>query len=426
MFTSPGLKKKGLAVLLLTASSVLSAQDIHQQDSERFNPQALTQVPAIDSLPQFSDANFVYDPLSESLDLKRYLETYTPHLLDYYQLISHWSGYYSISPKVVLALMELNLDVMPSALGPLNENTDFSQLLQQQLKKLSSYFYDYQRVSQQGLQREVQVVQDENTPQTKVILTAATAALIALMQESLYQMGQQSREQDKTVINADIAYQDFLAIYGQLFGETVLEASLAPEFDESNAQQAAVDDISALTPPTDMMQMPWRQGYTWISNGAHSHTGSGYPLSSIDVSYNWPGWGAQTYSVASAHSGWVSVFSACQVRVTNPNGWGTNYYHLDHIEVNDGQWVDGNTKLGVYASSRRNALCQGGSSTGPHLHFSLLYNGAYRSLQGVNIGPYDINVGNYNYDGNCSRFWLWNSLDRVYKCAWDKLYNPGS
>ncbi|WDE14576.1 peptidoglycan DD-metalloendopeptidase family protein [Thalassomonas haliotis] len=320
--------------------------------------------------------------------------------------------------------MELNLDVMPSAAGPLNENTDFAPLLQQQLKKLSSYFYDYQRVRQQGQQEKTQAGQGEGL--TKPVLTAASAALLGLMQESLGQSGLQNHAQEKTAIDAGVVYQDFLALYGQLFGEAVLKASLVPEPSETSALPVAGDDIWVMAPPTDMMQMPWRQGYTWIANGAHSHTGSGYPLSSIDVSYNWPGWGAQTYSVASAHSGWVRVFSACQVRVTNPNGWGTNYYHLDNIEVSDGQWVDGNTKLGIYASGKRNALCQGGSSSGPHLHFSLLYNGAYRSLQGVNLGPYDINVGGYNYDDNCSRFWLWNNQERAYQCAWDKLYNPGS
>lgn len=117
------------------------------------------------------------------------------------------------------------------------------------------------------------------------------------------------------------------------------------------------------------MQWPWRQGYSWVPNGPHAHSGSGFPLSSIDVSYDWPQWGQPTYSVTAAHDGYVTVMSRCQVRVTNPNGWATNYYHMDGIQVGNNQWVTKDTKLGVYASQRSIALCEGGSSTGPHLHF---------------------------------------------------------
>ena len=122
-------------------------------------------------------------------------------------------------------------------------------------------------------------------------------------------------------------------------------------------------------------QLPWRQGYSWKANGAHSHTGSGYPYSSIDVSYDWPGWGGATYTVTAANSGTVTVFSRCQVRVTAPNGWATNYYHMSGISVRSGDYVAADTPIGTYAGNRNEALCEGGSSTGPHLHFSLLYNG---------------------------------------------------
>ncbi len=155
------------------------------------------------------------------------------------------------------------------------------------------------------------------------------------------------------------------------------------------------------------MQLPWRQGYSWQPNGAHSNTGSGYPYSSFDASYDWPRWGSATYSVVAAHAGTVRVLSRCQVRVTHPSGWATNYYHMDQIQVSNGQQVSADTKLGVYAGNINTALCEGGSSTGPHLHFSLLYNGAFVSLQGASFGPYRINVGTSNYDNDCRRYYFY-------------------
>ena len=453
MFNQNKLKKQCVAALFLSVflgaitciSTSVIAQDIHQQQGE-FNvnftitPQVLTQLSAIDSRQQLADAAFVYDPLIESFDLKLYLENNAPDLVVSYELISHWSGYYSINPKVILAFMKYASTAISLQFSSehesaddflqLHDKADFAQTLQQQVKRLSAYFYAYKQLSLQQLSLQKIALGQKNEADSLVFAknsvntlrktstkaTAGTAAILSLIQQK------SSINQDDTEL--EVHYQGFLAVYGQLFGETALAEALRSDLPQ---QGMKTPDINiSFVPPTDMMQMPWREGYTWIANGAHSHTGSGYPLSSIDVSYNWPNWGAQTYSVAAANSGWVKVFSACQVRVTNASGWATNYYHLANIEVSDGQWVEQNTKLGLYASNKSNALCQGGSSTGPHLHFSLLYNGAYRSLQDVNIGPYDINVGNYNYDNNCSRFWLWNTVDQVYKCAWDKLYNPGS
>ncbi|MNT90859.1 Protease LasA precursor [compost metagenome] len=81
--------------------------------------------------------------------------------------------------------------------------------------------------------------------------------------------------------------------------------------------------------------------------------------------------------------------------------------------------------IGTYASNRNDALCEGGSSTGPHLHFSLLRNGVYQSLQGVRLSSYGINVGTSNYDDNCNRFWLHNSRNNQRLCAWQPVYNNG-
>lgn len=208
--------------------------------------------------------------------------------------------------------------------------------------------------------------------------------------------------------------------FQRLFGTPTAEL-LQPRNRVARQLQAK----AALAPPSNLMQLPWRQGYSWQPNGAHSNSGSGYPYSSFDASYDWPRWGSATYSVVAAHAGTVRVLSRCQVRVTHPSGWATNYYHMDQIQVSNGQQVSADTKLGVYASNINTALCEGGSSTGPHLHFSLLYNGAFVSLQGASFGPYRINVGTSNYDNDCRRYYFYNQSAGTTHCAFRPLYNPG-
>ena len=208
--------------------------------------------------------------------------------------------------------------------------------------------------------------------------------------------------------------------FQRLFGTPAAEL-LQPRNRVARQLQAK----AALAPPSNLMQLPWRQGYSWQPNGAHSNTGSGYPYSSFDASYDWPRWGSATYSVVAAHAGTVRVLSRCQVRVTHPSGWATNYYHMDQIQVSNGQQVSADTKLGVYAGNINTALCEGGSSTGPHLHFSLLYNGAFVSLQCASFGPYRINVGTSNYDNDCRRYYFYNQSAGTTHCAFRPLYNPG-
>ncbi|ELH0900983.1 M23 family peptidase, partial [Vibrio cholerae] len=79
---------------------------------------------------------------------------------------------------------------------------------------------------------------------------------------------------------------------------------------------------------------------------------------------------------------------------------------------------------GVYASQRSIALCEGGSSTGPHLHFSLLYNGRFQSLQGVRFGPYQIQTGRYSYDNDCRYSWLTDTRNQRKICLFQQVDNP--
>lgn len=352
-----------------------------------------------------SNRSFLFGPEVEGFDLENYLARNAPALQAKAELINHWAGYYSINPKLVLALAEMQSAVLTkpnrhnlrAPFGTLSRARGFDAQLRDVLHQLSELFYGFEANQATGA-----------ATTTASPINGATAAVVGVLKSASTAV---SAAEQGTLLSAFV--QQFSALFPA-------DAARLLTTDAAAAGAAV-----ALAPPANMMQLPWRQGYSWRSNGAHSHSGSGWPLSSIDVSYDWPSWGSPTYSVTAAHDGTARVLSRCQVRVTNENGWATNYYHMDHIQVSDGQWVTANTKLGVYASSRGAALCQGGSSTGPHLHFSLLNNGRYVSLQDANFSVYQVNVGTYNYDSNCRRFWFNDLSGGGYTCAWNWLRNYG-
>lgn len=400
----------------LTLAAPLEAKDIHEPGETLYESQAKveTVLPDLYAVTPISQAAFVFDLTRDDFDLTAFLDRQAPHLKEEEEAILHWSGFASIHPRVVLALMEARTSVvtrptranLKRPFGTLSVEVGFKEQLADVVTRLSQRYYNLE--SQRQATGPSMLGQPRDAQQS-----SATQALASAAVES----SRSHRAGDPLAAFTDS--------YSRLFPEAAATLqspgiSKEPDNTEQSPSQAS------FVPPSNLMQLPWRQGYWWIPNGAHSHTGSGYPFSSIDVSYNWPWWYGRTYSVAAAHSGTVRVFSRCQVRVTHPSGWATNYYHLEGIQVRNGQWVGRNTKLANYASNRGTALCQGGSSTGPHLHFSLLYNGRYHSLHGVNLGPYKVDVGRYNYDDNCSSFWLYNEYRRRRECAWTSIYNYGA
>lgn len=378
----------------------------HSVDLHGFQPVVLNpQVESNESIPenyQIQNDAFIDGPVTIDFSWIDYLQQQAPHLLEYAEIFSHWGGSASINPKLLIAIMELNSEMItlenaeamanPFATHFIAEN--FNAQISQTLLTLSFHFY--------------QALEDlpASDSTKKHVYTAATQAVLLLKPRSLSQKMSHSQW-----------LQNLILTYEQLFpGES--------DFLTFKAQWAMNKPNSAL-PAKDLLQWPWRQGYSWQPNGAHGNSGSGFPLSSIDLSYDWPYWGGRTYKVTAAHDGVVKLYSRCNVRITHKSGWQTNYYHMEGLKVTSGMDVNFNEVIGTYADDRNTALCQGGSSTGPHMHFSLLKNGYYKSLNDVNLGPHKIHVGNYSYDSNCSRFWIYDTVKKTKSCAYKSLENFG-
>ncbi|OOE74513.1 M23 family metallopeptidase [Salinivibrio sp. ML290] len=322
-----------------------------------------------------TEEDLTFRPRQYPLDINAFLGSHLPHWQPVSEAVMHWSGASGIDPRIVITTLITNEPALAQNIA-------------------------LDRISKLKLLEDIKQ-------------TAATlSSLLYQSQKPTTQMAHHATQVLVSALNTPSDWQAWKAHYQAWFSDQ------KPLGQQRHSLQTQV------APPTGFMQWPWRQGYAWVPNGPHAHSGSGYPLSSIDVSYDWPRWGGTTYSVTAAHDGYVTVLSRCQLRVTHDNGWATNYYHMDGIQVNNNQWVSKNTKIGTYASQRTVALCQGGSSTGPHLHFSILKDGRFTSLQDTELGRFQVQTGRYSYDDNCQYTWLTDTQTGDKTCMWRRISNP--
>ncbi|GAA0341514.1 M23 family metallopeptidase [Bowmanella denitrificans] len=361
----------------------------------------LAGLPAI----ELDDAQYVLSGALLNEDWSAFFTQRVPALVDYQDVIMHWSGIASINPKLLVALIEHQSQMLSTPekadlqrpFGNLSDALVFSEQVRDIAGQLSRRFYAYQH-----LQAE--------TDKVSLPVSSATLALASLLQKN----SAKPFNKDNAKLSADHAQplRDFLATYKRLFDgprESVLLTDSEAKAESGDQQ------IQAFS-----MNLPWSSGYAWYSGGAHSNTGSGYPYSSLDFNNGSGGWGSNTPWVQAAHAGTVSRYSSCNIRITHASGYATNYYHMSSLQYQSGDYVAAGAYIGRYASNYNQALCQGGQSSGPHVHFSLLYNGQYVSLHNRYISGYRVDVGNYNYDTNCYNFYFERNGQKT--CAWYPLY----
>jgi len=356
-----------------------------------FAPFASSQIGNSDDF-QLLQSQLIYTPQEMlNFNIEEYLENTSPELAEFAEIISHWSGYSSISPKILLAMIE-NQTVLITAfdeakmarpLGGYSNQIGFSNQVEDVAGRLAASFYE---------QRNVKGISFET-----------------LLGSALHHVESQERMNLESISTT----------YYSLFPG---EAETSRESAEMQ-----IEDEAALAPPENLLQLPYPVGESWRFGGSHVSSGSGtYPQSSLDFFTGSGGWGSDTspYWVSSSTAGTAVRHSSCFVEVIHsPNGWSTSYYHLDNVQITTGQNVAINTPLANYANTQAQALCDGGSSTGPHLHYSLKNNGSYYHLDGVKLSGYTVHTGRYSYDTDCDYFWI--DDDGTKRCAWSNLYNPG-
>jgi LasA protease len=97
-----------------------------------------------------TEQDLIYTPdqmLNFSID--DYLRTYSPHLLPHAEAISHWAGVSTISPKILIALMEQqtsivsieNSEAMSRPFGDLSDKVGFNEQLIDVCDQLANLHY---------------------------------------------------------------------------------------------------------------------------------------------------------------------------------------------------------------------------------------------------------------------------------------------
>jgi LasA protease len=132
-----------------------------------------------------------------------------------------------------------------------------------------------------------------------------------------------------------------------------------------------------------------------------------YPMSSLDMSVG-GGWGSNQNGVrvSTSASGTFKRHSSCFAEVVHSGGWSTTYYHMMNLQYATNAVVGQSVFIGNPANTQAQALCNGGSSTGPHQHWSLKYNGSHYHLNQVTLSRFLITATGSSYDTNCNRFYL--------------------
>ncbi|WP_444995624.1 peptidoglycan DD-metalloendopeptidase family protein [Aliikangiella sp. IMCC44359] len=387
----PSIKKLILIGSLLTVSFCTQAND-----------NSLTSL----NENQLKKSNIIYqyDEVF-GFDIQKYLTQNAPHLAPYAESISHMSGESTISPKILIALMEhqtglissveVNDNELSTPFGVLSQKYGFIEQLRDVAERLSKAFYKGHSF--------------EETGKNQKFTTDADAQRAIQM---IFSYGFESNELQP-------GSKEQLNSFGKVFYKMFPQAINTPK--EKNASA-----ITMTAPSTSLLQLPYPRSSTWYIGGSHTSTGSGnWPQSSLDMSSGSGGWGSNTSNkwVSASAAGTVKVHSSCSMEIFHSGGWSTTYYHLSNIRYSNGAYVSKNAAIANYANNKNQALCNGGQSTGPHLHWSLKLNGQYYHLNGVTVSGYKIKTGRYSYDTNCNYFQL--SKNGNYWCA-GNYYNSGS
>jgi LasA protease len=365
-----GLRRTSASIAWLICAAVAGCTPTSPANDET------SEEPSSESQGFIVDFNYSYDEML-AFDVEKFCSENAPHLMPHAELISHVAGKRRVSPRVLIALMEQQSQAISNsassvsgALGGLSEKNG----LREQLEDLSARIRSTADLYGNGLRVNVD--------------SPASGIMTVIPAEVLRQMGK---------------------VYQGLFPGVV-----APE--ESAASQA----LTAAIP----MQFPFPVDKSWYFGGAHADNGSGFPFSSLDFYKGGEDWGSTiTETVRASAGGTVKKHSSCFVEVIHSGQWSTGYYHMGPISVTTGTVVTANQSLGKYANSKSQALCDGGDSTGPHVHWSLYSSQAEASLSGMVLSGWKISVGTSNYDENCNRMYL--TKDGVKKCASTKVLNGG-
>lgn len=360
------------------------------------------------------DAEIVYSPTALDFDIEEYVTSQNGYLSDYRDYLGSegWIAGYdaieklaienSINPRLLLAILEFEarwvrgepIDLLRTEF-PMGFNDYRYKGLSVQMvwaiNNMSIAYYGWRAGTLTHLE-----FPDGTKLRLDPRLNAGTVAIQYLFSKL------HSQSQWAQIINPDSG---FPAMYEEMFGDPWLRAKL-------------VDPLfpAALNQPP--LVFPFEPGVKWSFTGG-PHNGWGQINPNIyGVSHSV--YSAIDFAPAAAKSGcevtntWVTA-SAPGLVVRSENGivmvdldgdgyeqtgWNLLYLHIatkDRVPV--GTWLETNDRIG-------HASCEGGVSTGTHLHFARKYNGEWVTADGpipFVLSGWRVVAGNAPYKGTLVR-----------------------
>ncbi len=400
---SPEIKGAGGSVSTSNAPSLLSIARAlagfsglrwlpwAEQDSQTWLPSA----PALGNLwrtpsyqlefdtPLVSNGQFVWGPNVGDFDIVAFLIDRGSPLAEYAPDVELWASYSSVNPKILITLLELRYGWVSGFSYSVPED-EIRSTIEDTAMGLASTFYEHMYTwgalrptfSPMPALGPIVLLQDGSAASLDPSQSSGTVALVTAMAADISPAGYESKFASVT--------RDFGSIFGEMFPES-------DPLDNSN------EIVPLNSPPEGLFQLPFPLGAEWVASGPHSWNGGSWPppFSSIDF---FTGGGScaappNQYAVAAAYGTVNRPYGySCWLEIDHGNGWTTSYYHLSNLY--SGAPIGRSGKVGTIDCE----TCAGGFSTGPHVHFSLKYNGAYVSLEGVNFSGWTVHTGSVPYN----------------------------
>lgn len=311
----------------------------------------------------------------------------------------------STNPRLLMALIEFRSGwvfgrpaLAETDLYPLGLNAESAKGLYAELqviaRMLAQGYYGWREGSLNRI-----TFKDKSTVYIEPSLNAGTVALQVLF-------GQLYRANEFEAALYGPA--GFLAYYGQLFPDVWEEAQAQGPLLPANLVQP-------------VLQLPFLPGLDWAyTSGPHITWQTGTPRGALDFA---PGDGtrgcniSQSWATAAA-PGLVVRSSRGAVAIDldgdgdEGTGWVLVYMHLSSYErVAAGTWLNQDDKVG-------HPSCEGGKSTGTHLHITRKYNGEWLGVDAplpFILGPWEALAGPSSYQGwlRSGEVWVANNINGI-------------
>ena len=344
---------------------------------------------------------FVYGPTETDFNVVDYVNSQPGWLKDYEyfagteqrvggELIQYVSDNFSISPRLLIAIVEYQAGAISEATPP---------------DTLDDYTLDYEEKNHKGFYR--QLVWAANTLNNGYygwrsgLLTSFDKLDGSLVRPDPWQNA------------ATIALQYYFAhtIPADHYDESIHSLGLYTTYNDLFGDPWAAEDIliqgSLQQPP---LRLPFTPGTTWaMTGGPHTGWGEGEPFAALDFAPpNVAGGCSPTTEWATAISDGVIVRTGTGVAVLDLDGdnnehtgWNIFYLHLKTDSIPPvGTHLNAGDPIGLPS-------CEGGESTGTHVHIVRKYNGEWILAYGplaFNLEGWIAQRGDEAYEGGMVRF----------------------